>query len=76
MAILFCSIGLFMYQWHSVLTIEVLHYVYDLVELVSTWQLKEDWNPQAEIMTAAMMPNSTNSYPYHPRFYFMPTVCK
>lgn len=45
MAILFCSIGLFMYQWHSVLTIEVLHYVYDLVELVSTWQLKEDWNP-------------------------------
>ena len=45
MAILFCSIGLFMYQWHSVLTIEVLHYVYDLVELVSTWQWKEDWNP-------------------------------
>lgn len=76
MAILFCSIGLFMYQWHSVLTIEVLQYVDDLVELVSAWQFKEDWIPQAEIMTAAMMTNGTNSYHYHQRFYFMPTVCK
>lgn len=53
-----------MYQWHSVLTIEVLQYVYDLVELVSAWQFKKTGIPQAEIMTATMMTNGTNSYHY------------
>lgn len=35
---------LFVYQYHTVLIFEVLHYICYLVEVVSIWKMKDEWN--------------------------------